>query len=141
MTHISAKLRQQIAAAAHHRCGYCQTQEAVIGMPLEVEHIVPTGVGGRTVEENLWLACPRCNRYKGMQIDAFDEMTNERVPLFNPRVQLWEDHFVWEQNGLYLVGLTPVGRATIAALQMNNAFVVHSRRIWVAWGWHPPQLS
>ena len=108
-------------------------------MPLEIEHIIPEGVGGSSDEANLWLACPRCNRHKGMQIDALDEMTNERVPLFNPRQQRWAEHFAWEQDGLYIVGLTAIGRATVQALQMNNPFVIYSRRIWIAWGWHPPK--
>ena len=36
-----------------------------MGMPLEVEHILPMIAGGETTEDNLCLACPRCNRYKG----------------------------------------------------------------------------
>jgi hypothetical protein len=45
---------------------------------------------------------------------------------------------MWQQDGLYIVGLTDVGRVTINALQMNNPVVVRSRRIWVDAGWHPP---
>lgn len=140
MTYISRELRQRVADAAKHRCGYCQTQEAVIGMPLEIEHITPEVAGGTSDEENLWLACPRCNRYKGMQIGFIDEITGEQAPLFHPRQQRWSEHFAWEQDGLYIVGLTPTGRATVTALQMNNPFVVYSRRVWISWGWHPPKL-
>lgn len=138
MARISSVIRQRIADAAKHRCGYCQTQEAVIGMPLEVEHIVPEATGGSSDETNLWLACPRCNRYKGAQTQAIDEQTGEKVSLFDPRRQQWKDHFAWEQDGLYVVGLTPTGRATVGALQMNNPFIIHSRQVWITWGWHPP---
>ena len=61
---ISDELRQRVAETAKHRCGYCQTQELIIGMPLQIEHIYPEAAGGDSDETNLWLACPRCNRYK-----------------------------------------------------------------------------
>lgn len=85
MTYISPELRQRVAEAARHQCGYCQTQEVIIGMPLEIEHIVPEAAGGSSDEMNLWLACPRCNRYKGDQTHAKDDETGEIVPLFDPR--------------------------------------------------------
>jgi hypothetical protein len=138
MAYISLEVRQRVAAAAQHRCGYCQTQEAVVGMPLEIEHIIPEAIGGGSEEENLWLSCPSCNRYKGTQTHAPDPKTGRVVPLFNPRFQAWKEHFAWDQEGLYIVGLTPIGRATIQALRMNNPFVVYSRQVWIAWGWHPP---
>ena len=138
MSYISPALRQRVAQAAKYRCGYCQTQEAIIGMPMEIDHIVPESLGGHSEETNLWLACPRCNRYKGAQTHALDEQTGEQVPLYNPYRQPWADHFVWEQAGLLVTGVTPIGRATVAALQMNNPFVVHSRQVWIEYGWHPP---
>lgn len=138
MAYISPEIRQRVADAARHRCGYCQTQEAVVGMPFEIEHIIPEAAGGDSEETNLWLSCPSCNRHKGIQMRAFDAQTGQFVPLFNPRVQIWEEHFAWEQEGLYIVGLTPIGRATIQALRMNNPFVIYSRQVWIDWGWHPP---
>ncbi len=108
-------------------------------MPLEIDHIIPESAGGSSDETNLWLACPRCNRYKGAQTNVFDEITGESVPLFDPRTQLWKEHFRWEQDGLSIFGLTPVGRVTVEALQMNNSFVVHARQVWIIWGWHPPK--
>ena len=32
-----------------------------------------------------------------------------------------------------------LGRATIVALNMNNAVIVYARRRWVSVGWHPPE--
>jgi hypothetical protein len=60
------------------------------------------------------------------------------VPLFNPRAQLWAEHFEWTDNGTLLHGLTPVGRATIVRLQMNIARIVNARKVWVRAGEHPP---
>jgi hypothetical protein len=138
MAVIPSTIRQHIAAAALQRCGYCQTQELVIGMPLEIEHIIPEALGGSSEIENLWLACPRCNRYKGVQTHGVDVETGKRVPLFNPRREPWAEHFSWEQGGRIIRGLTPVGRATIVALQMNNPFIVRARHLWVTAGVHPP---
>jgi hypothetical protein len=109
-----------------------------MGMPFEIEHIIPEAVGGPSEEANLWLACPRCNRYKSARTHAPDPETSELAPLFDPRRQIWHEHFAWREGGLYLVGLTSTGRATVEALQMNNSFVVRSREVWIVWGWHPP---
>ena len=136
---IPQEVRAHVAEQAQHRCGYCHTQESVVGMPLEIEHIIPLAAGGSSEEDNLWLACPRCNLYKRDRTHTIDVDTGGSAPLFDPRHQRWEDHFTWEQGGLTIAGLTPTGRATVAALQLNNAFVVRSRRIWMAWGWHPPK--
>lgn len=108
-------------------------------MPLEVEHIIPSSVGGATSEDNLCLACLRCNRFKGTITEASDDVSDNFVRLFHPRQQLWSDHFEWKNNGFEIAGRTPVGRATVRTLQMNNPFVVRSRKIWVDKGWHPPQ--
>jgi hypothetical protein len=41
--------------------------------------------------------------------------------------------------GVYIIGLTVIGRATVETLKMNNEFIVPARRHWVEAGWHPPQ--
>ena len=138
--YISPTLRQKVAETAHYRCGYCQTPAALIGMPLEIEHIIPEAQGGSSDEDNLWLACSPCNQKKWMKTSAVDAQTGEAVPLFNPRQQKWEEHFAWEADGLYVVGITAIGRATIDALDMNNAHIIHTRQIWIQWGLHPPQI-
>lgn len=107
-------------------------------MPMHVEHIVPLAKGGSTIEENLWLACPLCNGHKGIQTHGVDPLTGATSSLFNPRSQVWEDHFQWGENGLVIVGKSSCGRATVAALQLNNDFLVRARRRWVMAGWHPP---
>jgi hypothetical protein len=137
---ISAEVRQWISESDRFRCAYCMTQEAILGMPFEIDHIQPEAEGGTSDESNLCLACPRCNRFKGQRTHALDKVSGEFVALFNPRQQVWQEHFAWQRTGLYLSGITPTGRATIDVLQMNNPFVVHSRAVWIAWGWHPPAI-
>lgn len=135
---IPVRLRQKIEKAAQERCGYCQTQAILIGMRLTIEHIIPKSAGGASDENNLWLSCRPCNEYKGDKTNAIDPLTGEEVPLFNPRVQIWTEHFSWEENGIRIKGLTPTGRATAVALKLNHENIVRTRRRWVQVGWHPP---
>ena len=60
-TYIPKGLREKVTAQARRRCGYCLTREAVVGSPMEIDHLIPEALGGRTEEENLWLACSSCN--------------------------------------------------------------------------------
>lgn len=136
--YISVELRQQVRSDAGRRCGYCRSSESLTGAPLEIEHIVPEAAGGPTIRENLWLACHRCNEYKGARTRVVDPLTGAEVAFFNPRTQIWADHFKWSAEGTHLVGLTPFGRATVEGLKMNNAYAVEARRYWVEAGWHPP---
>lgn len=108
-------------------------------MPMHVEHIIPKAAGGPSTEENLWLACPLCNGYKGTQTHGTDPESGEQVSLFNPRRQTWREHFRWSEDGTLITGQTACGRATVVALQLNNEHLVRARRRWVMAGWHPPE--
>jgi hypothetical protein len=107
---------------------------------LEIEHIIPLSKGGSSDEANLWLACPLCNRYKSDKTTAIDPETGQTVSLFNPRTQAWSNHFRWSEDSLRIIGLTPIGRATVVALHLSDdpdALTVRS--YWVLAGWHPPE--
>lgn len=138
-TSISNKLRAQIEQDAGHRCGYCLSDETLTGIPLSVEHILPEALGGKTIRTNLWLACRPCNEYKGTQTHAKDQETGKKAPLFNPREHQWNEHFSWSEDGCYILEKTPIGRATITALQLNRKLLVNARKRWVIVGWHPPK--
>lgn len=137
--YIPVKLRRQVAEEARYRCGYCLTTQRLIGRPMVIDHLVPESQGGLTVRENLWLACRRCNEFKGTQTHAVDPHTQKAVPLFNPREQSWQVHFTWSSDGSEIIGLTATGRATVAALRLNNPEIVAARSLWVQAGWHPPR--
>lgn len=136
--YISVELRRQIEYDAGHRCGYCLSSTRITGTPLDAEHIIAVSRGGKTERDNLWLACHRCNRFKSNRTHAPDPLTGELTPLYNPRIERWREHFRWSRDGTEIIGLTATGRATVEALQMNNEYVVESRRFWVIAGWHPP---
>ena len=135
---MSRAIREKVAAAAGRQCGYCRTSQTFTAMPLHLEHIVPIAAGGSSTEENLWLACPLCNGYKGAQTSAPDPESGEDVALFKPRRQTWSDHFRWSDDGTLIVGSSAVGRATVRALKLDNEFLVQARARRVAAGWHPP---
>ena len=136
--YIPKPLRKGVTVQARHRCGYCLTSEAIVGTPMEIDHIVPRSLGGLTEEDNLWLACSLCNEHKGIRTVALDPLTGEMAPLFNPRRQVWQEHFAWTAEGDRIIGLTAIGRATVVALNLNRPSLVKARQAWVAAGWHPP---
>jgi hypothetical protein len=137
-TYIPKALRELVAAQGRYRCGYCLTQERVVGVPMDVEHIIPEALGGPTEEANLWLACALCNKHKGDRVTAADPLTGEIVGLFDPRRQMWQELFVWVDGDAIIEGQTPQGRATVIALNLNRVALVRARRLWISAGWHPP---
>lgn len=137
--YLSTELRRQISQDANHRCGYCLCDEALTGTPMTVDYIVPLAVGGSSERDNLWLACRACNEFKHARTDAEDPDTGELAPLFNPRTDLWHTHFSWSADRTQILGLSPVGRATVIALQLNRPMLVRARRRWVLIGWPPAE--
>lgn len=83
-------------------------------LPFQIDHIIAEKHAGQTVESNLALACPHCNRFKGPNIAGIDPASGEPVRLFHPRVDIWEDHFTFE--GARIIGVTPIGQATVQVL-------------------------
>lgn len=135
---LSDKVRQRIFLRARYRCEYCQTSHRLIGMPPVIDHILPMASGGSDHISNLAAACYRCNEFKGAKTQAIDPATGQMVNLFHPRRQLWQEHFLWANGGIHIIGLTPVGRATVIALRLNNENIVQARMLWIERDWHPP---
>jgi hypothetical protein len=138
-TRIPRTLRVLIAEAERHRCAYCQSAVTIVGMPFEIDHVIPQSLGGLTSLENLCLCCSPCNERKACRTTAIDPSTGKRATLFHPRRQSWSQHFRWIDEGLRIEGLTPTGRATVLALQLNRPILVTARQSWVRVGWHPPK--
>jgi hypothetical protein len=134
---VPEQVRKRVRVRAGDRWGYCRAHQIRVYAPLEIEHIVPVAVGGPHDESNLWLACRLCNLYKAAQTHGSDPLTGKRTRLFNPRRQSWARHFRWA--GPRAAGLTPCGRATVAALRLNNPTALENRREWMSVVWHPPE--
>ncbi len=116
---MQGALRSLVRRRAGDVCEYCRLPQAAARIVrFHVEHIVARQHGGRTEPDNLALACSYCNFQKGPNIAGLDPASGQLVPLFHPRRDRWTDHFAWE--GAALVGRTPVGRATVELLAINN---------------------
>jgi HNH endonuclease len=139
--YISVELQRQIRDRFANCCAYCRTAEALTVTTFEFEHITPRSAGGESMLENLCLSCPSCNRYKAQRQTARDPLTEEMVSLFHPQLQAWTDHFAWSEDATETIGLTPIGRATIAALKINRPQMIRVRQMWVKMGEHPPKLE
>lgn len=134
---ISKRLRRLIEERDGHRCSYCRCPEW-FGIPMAIDHIIPLGLGGETVLENLALCCYRCNEFKGDRVQAVDSESASSVTLFNPSRAKWRAHFGWSEDGLRILGKTASGRATIDALRLNSNWIITARRFWIVAGVHPP---
>jgi hypothetical protein len=139
MAHIPEAQRKQVYERAKGYCEYCRAAQMII-VEMEIDHIVPESVGGKTEIDHLCLSCGPCNRHKQSSQTGIDPETDDEVLLYNPRLQNWDEHFVWSEDGVYLIGLTPTGRATIVRLRINAERRITARRHWVMAGWHPPKL-
>lgn len=119
-------------------CECCQSQMSYSGQAFEFDHINPVSRAGETSLENLALACGGCNRHKSNKVQGTDPATGETVDLFNPRNQRWETHFGWTEDYTQMIGLTAIGRATVASLKLNRIGLVNMRRVLCMAGKHPP---
>lgn len=116
---MSADLRSLVRKRANDRCEYCLLpQNAAIFLTFHLEHIRALQHQGSDEPDNRALACPDCNATKGPNVASYDTQSDQLVPLFNPRLQVWTEHF--ELRGALILGRTPIGRATARLLDMNN---------------------
>lgn len=122
---MDAQLREQVRQRAKLRCEYCHLPTRFAYRPFHIDHIVPEKHGGLTTPGNLALACNSCNLRKGTNLSGIDSATGGIVELFHPRKDRWADQFRYEQG--VLLGRTPVGRATIGVLGINEPHLVDLR--------------
>lgn len=135
--HIPVALRRYVIDRAKGQCEYCLLHQDDVPFAHQVDHLIPLKHSGQTVSDNLALACLDCNRYKGSDLTAIDPLDGAISPLFNPRTQIWAEHFTLD--GVRLVGQTPVGRATVALLRLNDRMRVLQRQVLMEAGRYPPR--
>lgn len=139
MKHIPAELRQLVIQRAARRCEYCGLSQEGQEATFHIDHVIPQSAGGKTVAENLALACVSCSLRKAARQTAIDLQSGKEAALYNPRLDTWNEHFRWD--GVYLVGLTTTGRATVEALNMNRALILAIREEEVTLSRHPPSVE
>ena len=114
---IDTSLRRFVRQRAGNRCEYCGChQDDLPLVTFHVDHIIARQHDGTDDESNLCLACHWCNFLKGPNLAT--HIDGQLVPLFHPRLQKWNEHFSVE--GDRIVGLTPIGCATVELLNMND---------------------
>ncbi len=136
MSAIPASLRRLVIHRANDRCEYCGISQIGQVATFHIDHIVPVVAGGKTIADNLALACVSCSLRKGARQEIEDSETGKTVTIFNPRQQLWNEYFCWD--GVKVIGLTPTGRATVKALDLNRATMLAIRAEEELLGRHPP---
>ena len=136
MTDIAASLHAEVVLRAGQRCEYCQLSQLGQEATFHIEHVVPRVAGGPTIVDNLALACVSCSLRKWAHQTAVDPDTGNEVPLFNPRTQVWSEHFRWDNERV--VPMSPTGRATLTALAMNRPLMVVIRQEEAERGRHLP---
>ncbi|HUY91438.1 MAG TPA: HNH endonuclease [Pirellulales bacterium] len=128
-------LRMQVWQRSGSRCEYCQLPQEFTDAGHEIDHIIAEKHRGATELENLALACFHCNNHKGPNIAGIDPATGHVARIFHPRQDRWDDHFSW--HGAVLMGLTPIGRATVEVLAINIRHRVMHRQALIDEGVFP----
>ena len=133
---VSQRLRRSVVERARERCEYCGLAQSSQEATFHLDHVIPVAAGGPTALDNLALACVSCSLRKGARQRAIDPADGSAADLFNPRRHVWGRHFSW--NGIEMIGHTPTGRCTIAALQLNRPAAQAIRLEEQLRGRHPP---
>ncbi len=128
-------LEMQVRRRAIGCCEYCGTPEAISSAPFQIDHVVAEQHGGPTIAANPALSCFACNHHKGPNLGGVDPKTRRKTWLFHPRRHKWSRHFHWD--GAVLIGLTAIGRTTVAVLAINAPHRVAQRAAWIEEGNFP----
>lgn len=138
MSYISPQLRELVITRANKCCEYCRIRQDDQFFKFEIDHIIAEKHQGATMQENLCLACPDCNAFKGSDISSIDwEYTESLTALFNPRTEQWHEHFSLDTLTGVIVPLSPVGRVTIFLLKINLNDRVADRLLLMDAGRYP----
>jgi hypothetical protein len=119
-------LARRVRQRANDACEYCHMPQSAYRFRFPIDHVIAKQHRGKTSYRNLCLSCLHCNAFKGPNIAGIDPKTGELVRLYNPRQDNWHEHFRW--RGARLLGLTPIGRATILVLNINDPRYLGVRR-------------
>ena len=137
---VPEELRLAVIRRASKCCEYCKSQDKYSPTSFTLDHILPESLDGKTEFKNLAYACFLCNRLKSNKLKIFDNLTQMWIPLFNPRNDIWEEHFVWNEDATKIIGISAIGRCTVKALKLNRDKLLEYRNCIIPFGEHPPKL-
>ncbi|AGF51406.1 sll2007 [Synechocystis sp. PCC 6803] len=128
-SYISPSLRRLVSDRANHSCEYCLIPEALSLSSHHVDHIIAEKHGGHSTPENLAFSFSLCNQAKGSDIASIDPHTGETVRLYNPRKDIWTNHFTLESISGLVQPKTAIGRVTANLLRINRVESLTVRQI------------
>lgn len=135
MTYMSAEVRRLVSERAGNCCEYCLLSQEDNLFAFHIDHVISEKHGGSNNNDNLCLSCPSCNTYKGSDVGSIDRQTNTFTALYNPRLQIWSEHF--QLNEYMIEPLTPEGRVTAFLLRLNNIDRLMERKSLLDLGRYP----
>ncbi len=131
--YIPEVVRQLVANRANHRCEYCLLPQNVAGFQFEIDHVISLKHGGNSDPNNLAWSCPLCNGNKGSDLGTLlDAYSNPIIRFFNPRTDVWDDHFDIIHG--QILSKTPIGEATVKIFDFNRTEDIAIRQKLVAIG-------
>ncbi len=136
-TSIPGRLRDMVRQRALGLCEYCLLHETDTIHGFHVDHVISEKHGGPTEEHNLAWACPFCNRAKGSDIAGEEDGALAR--LFNPRIDMWTEHFSLESERI--VARSAMASLTVRLPGLNDAFRLALRRDLIRGGRFPSNAA
>ena len=133
--YIPRTTRKMVMERAGHRCEYCRVLEYLSSFDYHVDHIIGIQHGGPNSPTNLAYVCSPCNWKKGPNISTILDLYGPLIPLYNPRLQDWFEHFE-VANGV-LIPLSLVAEATIKLLELNQPNKIEERFEMILAGFYP----
>ena len=117
------------------RCEYCLLHQEDSFQSHEVDHIVSQKHRGDSSLTNLAYARAKCNAWKGTDIAGYNGEDRSLTPLFHPRRDRWEEHFILVDGEI--APRTAIGETTARLLKLNLAGRISERLILAEAGRYP----
>lgn len=137
--YISVKTRRFVRERAAQCCEYCLVPELFSFIGYEIDHIISLKHGGSNDAENLAWACAICNYNKGTDIGTILIPANKIIRFFNPRTDVWTEHF--GASGPMILPKTEIGEGTAKIFRFNHIDRLLERESLANAGLFPPPPS
>lgn len=136
-TSISKSVKDFVAQRSLFCCEYCLSQARYSVDYFSIEHILPRSKGGGNDVMNLAYACRTCNGHKYTHTVGVDPLDGRSASLYNPRTDVWNEHFRWSDDCSIIIGISPCGRGTVERLKLNRPSLINLRTVLFSFGKHP----
>lgn len=103
---VTSEQKKKVAERVRHCCEYCRSQARFAIQAFSVEHIIPKSQGGKTMLENLALACQGCNNHKYNKTEDADPINGQVALRYHSRKHRWNEHFAWNDDFTLLAPLS-----------------------------------